>query len=199
MTDSGAGSARLPYDDEVTNAPVLPPPAQAKYQVRFDVGVDGLARVGRADVVVWVDALGVAGDGVDVAAVDPGAAVLSATLRNRSAVARWILDHQVALGRRVSISVVTADGGDAFSSADLLAAGAVIDALSTLGIDFTSPEAAVACAAFVGLSGAVGHLFTASVAGQELVASGAATPAEVRQLAQVDADADVVVLRQTSA
>lgn len=179
--------------------PTTPPPAQGKYQVRFDVGVDGLARIGAADVVVWVDALGATGGGVDVAAVSPSAAVLFATVRSRGAVARWILDHQVTLGRRVSISVVAASAGGGFSSTDVLAAGAVVDALSSLGIDFTSPEAAVVAAAFVGLSGAVGHLFTASVAGQELVASGAATATDVRARAQIDADGDVVVLRAPSA
>ncbi|RWZ50046.1 hypothetical protein ELQ90_11940 [Labedella phragmitis] len=183
----------------MTNPPVFPPPAQGKYQVRFDVGVDGLARIGQADVVVWVDALGTSGAGVDVAAVAPGAAVVGATLRSRAATARWILEHQVALGRRVSISVVAATDGGVFSATDVLAAGAVIDALSTLGIDFTSPEAAVACAAFSGLSGAVAHLYTASVAGQELVASGTVTAEELRALARLDAESETVVLRLPSA
>jgi phosphosulfolactate phosphohydrolase-like enzyme len=182
----------------VTN-PSVPPPSQARYQVRFDVGAEGLARIGDADVVVRVDAFGVADAGVDVAAVAPAAAVLSADLRTRGAAARWILDHQVASGRRVSISVVTASGDGTFSAADVLAAGAVIDALAALGIDFTSPEAAVACAAFTGLSGAVGHLLTASVTGQELVASGTLTAAEVRSCAVVDADDTPVVLRAPSA
>jgi phosphosulfolactate phosphohydrolase-like enzyme len=122
-----------------------------------------------------------------------------ASLRTRSAVARWILDHQVERGRRVAVAIVTATDGETFSSVDVLAAGAVIDALTTLGIDFTSPEAAVACAAFVGLAGAVGHLFTASVAAGELVAAGAVTASDVRERAVVDADADVVVLRAPSA
>jgi hypothetical protein len=183
----------------VTNPPVFPPPAQGKYQVRFDVGVDGLARIGQADIVVWVDALGTSGAGVDVAAISPEAALVGATLRSRSATARWILERQVALGRRVSISVVAASDGGVFSAVDVLAAGAVIDALSTLGIDFTSPEAAVACAAFAGLSGAVAHLYTASVAGQELVASGALTADALRALAQVDAESETVVLRSPAA
>lgn len=177
----------------------FPPPSQARYQVRFDVGASGLARIGDADVVVWVDALGGAAAGVDVAPVSPSAAILLGDLRTRSAVARWILDHQVVMGRRVSISVVTATEDGSFGSADVLAAGAVIDALAALGIDFTSPEAAVACAAFTGLAGAVGHLLTASVAGQELVASGAATVERIRERAVIDADPDPVVLRAPSA
>jgi hypothetical protein len=183
----------------VTIPAAFPPPSQARYQVRFDVGVEGLARIGDADVVVRVDAFGAAGAGVDVAAVSSTAAVLAADLRTRGAVARWILDHQVSLGRRVSISVVTASGDGTFGSADVLAAGAVIDALGTLGIDFTSPEAAVACAAFVGLSGAVGHLLTASVTGQQLVAAGELTVEQVRERAVLDAETDPVVLRAPSA
>jgi hypothetical protein len=177
----------------------FPPPSQARYQVRFDVGEEGLARIGGADVVVRVDAFGQAAAGVDVAAVSPSAAVLAADLRTRSAVARWILQRQVDEGRRISIAIVTASGDGSFASADVLAAGAVIDALAGLGIDFTSPEAAVACAAFSGLSGAVGHLLTASVAGQELVASGAMTAARIRERAAIDADPAPVVLRAPAA
>lgn len=183
----------------VTTTPLFPPPSQARYQVRFDVGDEGLARIGDADVVVRVDAFGTADAGVDVAAVPASAAILAADLRTRGAVARWILDHQVAIGRRVSISVITATPHGAFGSADVLAAGAVIDALTALGIDFTSPEAAVACAAFSGLSGAVGHLFTASVAGQELVASGELTVERIRELASLDTVGEPVVLRAPSA
>lgn len=150
-------------------------------------------------MVVWADAFGTARSAVDVSAVASDAAVLSASLRSRSAVARWILDRQVALGRRVSIAIVAASDGVAFSSADVLVAGAVVDALATLGIDFTSPEAAVPCAAFLGLSGAVGHLLTASVAGQESVAGGVLTAAAVRELAIVDADDEAVVLRAPAA
>lgn len=183
----------------MTIPPAFPPAGQGRYQVRFDVGPAGLARIGDADVIVRVDAFGEAAAGVDVAPVSADAAVLSADLRTRSAVARWILDHQVSTGRRVSISVVTASADGSFGSADVLAAGAVIDALAALGIDFTSPEAAVACAAFTGLSGAVGHLLTASVAGQELVAAGRLTVDQVRERAVIDADDHPVVLRAPSA
>jgi len=61
----------------------------------------------------------------------------------------------------------------------VLAAGAVVDALADLGIDDTSPEAAVACAAYTGLRRAVVHLTTASVSGREALAAGA-DPAAVR-------------------
>ena len=51
---------------------------------------------------------------------------------------------------------------------DHLGAGAVIARLGELGLDATSPEAAVAEAAFRGLEGAVGHLVSASVTGRSL-------------------------------
>lgn len=173
-------------------APVAGNPAhQTRYQVRFDVGEAGLDRVGDADVLVWVDALGLAGDGVTTGSA--AATVIAANLTNRSAAAAWILAHQVTLGRRVSIAVVAAGRDGEFSAADLLAAGAVIDALVTLGIDFTSPEAAVACAAFANLRNAVGHLFTASVDGQNLAADGERD--RVVAAARVDSSSDVQVLK----
>ena len=54
---------------------------------------------------------------------------------------------------------------------DHLLAGAVIDALGTVGIDATSPEAAVAAAGYQGLRGAVGHMLSASVGGRTLAAA----------------------------
>ncbi|RUR03595.1 hypothetical protein ELQ94_03445 [Labedella endophytica] len=177
--------------------PAFPPSGQARYQVRFDVGSGGLARIGDADVIVWVDALGASP--IDLDTVPSAGVVLAADLRSRAATARWILDHQVASGRRISISIVSSSGDGVFGSADVLVAGAVVDSLATLGIDFTSPEAAVACAAFSGLTGAVGHLLTASVLGQQLVADGSMTVEAVRERAVLDADVDPVVLRAPAA
>lgn len=169
------------------------PTAQSKYQVRFDVGVDGLARIGDADILVWVDALGLGDPDAVVGALAEPTSAVTATLANRSAVAAWVLDQQVQRGRRVSIAVVAAGRDGGFASHDLLAAGAVIDALTALGIDFTSPEAAVVCAAFEGLKNAVGHLFTASVAGQELIADGQRE--RVVAAARLDSTGSVDVLR----
>ena len=63
---------------------------------------------------------------------------------------------------------VRPDGSTRFAVEDHLVAGAVIASLGTLGIDATSPEAAVADAAYRGLEGAVGHLVTASVGGRSV-------------------------------
>ncbi|GAA4142810.1 hypothetical protein [Leifsonia shinshuensis] len=151
---------------------------QAKYQVRFDWAVEGAAAVAAdADVIVWVDVLDDQ-PGADAAELPGTGAVVAAGLSDAAAVAQWILDEQVRLGRRAMIALVaaggtSASGGTRFAVEDLLAAGAVVDALATLGIDYSSPEAAAACAAFTGLRGAVAHLLTASVSGQERIAAGA--------------------------
>jgi 2-phosphosulfolactate phosphatase len=188
--------------------PAAGPAAQAKYQVRFDQGVDGVRRVGDGvHVVVWVDQT--ATDAAAGASEDPphvphavldaapaGAAVLAANLRDASAAAAWILAEQERLGRRAYLAVVAAgraDGG--FAADDVLAAGAVIDALIELGIDDTSPEAAVASAAYAGLRRAVAHLATASAAGREAISAGA-DPAVLRRDAASDAAATARVVRE---
>jgi hypothetical protein len=73
-------------------------------------------------------------------------------------------------------------------------AGAVVDALAVAGIDYSSPEAAAACAAFTGLRGAVAHLLTASVSGQEDIADGA-VPAEIAAAGRLGSSDTVTVLR----
>jgi len=176
----------------------LPTPPQAKYQVRFDWGVAGANAVATdADVVVWVDTL--ADAPAPVRDLPGSAAVLSSGLTDSVAVAGWILNEQVRLGRRAMVALIAAggttpDGSTRFAVEDLLAAGALVDALASLGIDYASPEAAAACAAFTGLRGAVAHLLTASVAGQERLAAGAST-ADVAALGRLDASDAVTVLR----
>ncbi|MFE4467573.1 hypothetical protein ACFRFH_02050 [Leifsonia sp. NPDC056824] len=171
---------------------------QAKYQVRFDWAADGAAAVAAdADVVVWVDAIE---DRPVAEAVLPGTgAVVAAGLADAAAVAAWVLAEQVRLGRRAMVALVaaggtSAGGGTRFAVEDLLAAGAVVDALATLGIDYSSPEAAAACAAFTGLRGAVAHLLTASVSGQERIAAGA-DPAALAASGRLGTVSEVRVLR----
>jgi 2-phosphosulfolactate phosphatase len=103
-----------------------------------------------------------------------GVPVIAASLRNRTAVARWVLDYQHGIGRRVMVAVVAAgetrtDETVRFAVEDLLTAGAVIDALGKVGVDACSPEAAAACAAYTGLARGIRHMFTASVTGGELL------------------------------
>ncbi len=185
------------------------PHGQAKYQVRFDWGFAGARAVAAdADVVVWVDALpALAAPAEDqptvatalAASVPARAAVVGGDLTSAAATAEWILDEQVRLGRRAMVAIIAAGdprpgGATRFTVEDLLGAGAVIDALAGLGIDYTSPEAAAACAAFTGLRGAVAHLLSASASGQAAIAAGAdrAGIAAAGRLDTVDA---VTILR----
>ena len=155
------------------------PRIQSRFQVRFDWGLDGAAVIGDgAHIVVWADALATPG------APDPltieGLAVIVATQGSAAAAAQWILDRQTELGDRAVVAVVAAGTDDGrFAVEDFLAAGAVIDALSTLGIDSTSPEAAAASAAFEGLRTATLHLLSASVTGQGLDREAIAAAKEV--------------------
>ena len=175
------------------------PYGQAKYQVRLDWGVAGAERIlGGAHVAVVVDVLP-SPDGEVIAAALAGRdlVVLEGSLRNRSAVARRILELQEERGERLMVAIVAAgerdggaDGGAVrFAVEDQLGAGAIVDALIALGIDHTSPEAAVACAAFEGLRHAAVHLIGASASGAELVAHG--RRAEVRAATEVDASDEV--------
>ena len=176
------------------------PYGQAKYQVRLDWGVAGAERVlPGAHVAVVVDVLpspdGSAPDGDAVAASLAGRdlVVLAGSLRNRTAVARRILELQEEGGERLMVAIVAAgeDTGDGlrFTIEDQLGAGAVVDALIALGIDHTSPEAAVACAAFEGLRHAASHLVGAS--GSAVGLAGAGRRAEVRSATEVDASTEV--------
>jgi 2-phosphosulfolactate phosphatase len=138
---------------------------QARFQVRFAWGTAGVADIGSgAHVIVWVDALAAAG----VPELPGSTAVLVGTVGNRGATAQWILDLQERLGDRAIVAVAAAgDATGGFAVEDFLGAGAVIDALGDLGIDYCSPEAASAGAAYAGLRNATAHLLSASVAGQE--------------------------------
>lgn len=173
---------------------------QQRYQVRFDWGEVGGRRItSGAHVVVVADELdghGRASGAQLVAgiatAVGDGPAVLSATEASAVDAARWILRLQERLGHRAVVAVVAAGSidpdGFRFAVEDHLAAGAVIDALADVGIDFASPEAAAACASYTTLRRATGHLLTASAS----VTVGAQDPA-VQRVAHPET---VTVLRE---
>jgi hypothetical protein len=139
--------------------------SQDSYQVRFDWGHAGAAAVGQdADAVVWVSQLnGVAGpDGV-----------VSGVLERAPELGVWALAQQQERGGRFRVAVVAAgapraDGSLRFAVEDLLAAGAIIDAIAGVGIDHQSPEAAAAAAAYTGLRSATKHLISASESAREL-------------------------------
>jgi 2-phosphosulfolactate phosphatase len=195
---------------------------QSRYQVRLEWGADGLARLAASDIVVVVDVLRFSTDATDVvaagraaaldddaiaasvdglriaeAAAGAGAVVLAGCLRNASAVAGVVLAEQVRRGGRTSVAVIAAGeagrAGLRVAAEDLLGAGAVVDALAALGIDHSSPEAAVACEAFRGLRGAVRHLLSASGSGQDLIERGLRD--DVMNAAAIDTVDVVPVLR----
>ena len=163
------------------------PRSQSKFQVRFGWGADSPVAIA-AHVLVWCDALPT---GHSIPSFD--GAIIAGSTGSAAATAEWILQLQQRLGDRAIVAVVAA-GTDAggFAVEDLLAAGAVIDALATVGIDFNSPEAAAACAAYEGLRTATLHLTSASETGQLV---GAETLAGAKAL---NSEPSVRVLREFS-
>jgi 2-phosphosulfolactate phosphatase len=119
------------------------------------------------------------------ALADGGATVVGAALRNRSAVARWIADMLAAAAvpdpadgaRLPAVAVVAAgerwpDGSLRPAVEDLWGAGAVIAALSELGIGDQSPESWTAEAAFRGVEESLAAELADCASGQELATAG---------------------------
>jgi 2-phosphosulfolactate phosphatase len=176
-----------------------PADAQDRYQVRFDLGLDGARRIGEsAHLLVWCDAI--ATQPVPVDALPHRLEIIDARLGAATAIAARLLALQADRGERTMVAVVAAgspvESPEGFPVEDVLLAGAVIDALGAAGIDATSPEAAAAAAAFQGLRGAVVHMLTASVAGRALAENeGADALAAAR--ARLESH-DLVTLREHS-
>ncbi len=206
---------------------------QSTYQVRHEWGAEGIARLEPADVVIVADVLRFSSTMADAVAVGhvvelddarawssngadaaaaaqrEGTIVLLGALRNASAVARAALAVQERRGARTSVAVIAAgeratDGSLRFAVEDQLGTGAIIDALTAVGIDHCSPEAAASAAAFRSLRPALRHLFTASGSGRELAIGVASTarmaergirPASVDEAAQLDTTDVVPELR----
>ncbi len=203
---------------------------QSTYQVRLEWGVDGLDRLASADVIVVVDVLRFSStvadtvasgsavpldearewsrNGAAVAAAAGDAVVLLGSLRNAAAVARAIATVQERRQSRTSVSVIAAGEADAggtarFAVEDHLGAGAIVAALTDLGIDHTAPDAAVAAEGFRALKRALRHMVSASGSARELADGVAATdrmrasgivPTTVSDAAELDALEVVPVL-----
>jgi len=204
---------------------------QSTYQVRLEWGVEGLDRLASADVVVVVDvlrfsstvadavasgssvaledAVGWSRNGAAVAARAEDSVVLVGSLRNASAVARAVATLQERRQARTSVAVIAAGEADAagavrFAVEDHLGAGAVIAALTDLGIDHTAPDAAVAAEGFRALKRALRHMISASgsareitegVAATERITSAGLVPTSIVGAAELDAHDVVPVLR----
>lgn len=208
------------------------PFTQSPYQVRLEWGTVGLARLAPSDVIVVVDVLRFSSTVTDAvaageevvladaltwsrngapvaAAAAEGAMVLVGGIRNASAVARAVQAVQERRGSRTSVAVIAAGeldaGGDLrFAVEDQLGAGAVIAALTDLGIDHTVPDAAVAAESFRALRRALRHLLSAGGSARELEGGVASTerieaaglvPTSTADAAAVDAVDVVPVLR----
>lgn len=205
---------------------------QSTYQVRLEWGVEGLGRLAPADVVVVVDVLRFSStvadavasgasvslddaerwsrNGAAVAAAAKDSVVLLGCLRNASAVARAIAELQERRQARTSVAVIAAGEADAagavrFAVEDQLGAGAIVAALTDLGIDHTAPDAAVAAEGFRALRRALRHMINASGSAREIADGVAATermtaagllPATAAGAAELDAHDVVPVLRE---
>ena len=172
----GPAGGVLPYPDAVTDLATAH--GQGSYQVRFDWGAEGaMAIADGAHLVVWVDQLAAAGGSSEpmpvLGGTPGGVELMPATLDDAEEVAAAALRRQTELGGRCVIAVVAAgavraDGSLRFAVEDLLAAGAIIDAIAAAGIDHQSPEAAAAASAYAGLKNATHHVISASASSREL-------------------------------
>jgi len=169
--------------------------SQSTYQVRLGWGAKALTQLAEAQIVVIVDAIDATnraeGLAAQAAALPHRPTVFLGSLRNATATARAVYDDQLARGDRTAINLVLAgDEDDGFAVEDYLAAGAIADALTALGIDHSAPDVAVATEGFRPLTRAVKHLFSASAAGASLKQAGRAEAAKAA--AQHDAETEAV-------
>lgn len=136
---------------------------QAQYQIRLTVGDPGDCA---GDIVVWADAFDTE--------VPDFPVEKRVSLRNRLAVANWIVSEQTRRNARTAVLVVVAppETTSELPVAHLAVAGALIEALSDAGLDHTSPEAAAALAAWLGIKPARKHLLGATTAARMLAAAG---------------------------
>lgn len=139
------------------------PHTQQQYQVRFATTEAGELS---ADLLCWVDVFGLA--------PAPAGVARTVTFRNRAEAARWIVAEQERRQARTSVLVIAAGSAVPGDPAieNLIAAGALIAALSELGLDHTSPEAAAALATWLGVQPAFKHLLGATAAAKALKAAG---------------------------
>jgi 2-phosphosulfolactate phosphatase len=124
-------------------------------------------------------------------------AVTAACLRNRRAVARWLVSQRDGDPAAGSIAVIAAgerwpDGSLRAAAEDMWGAGAVIAALAELGVAGLSPEAGTAAAAFRAAESDLGAQLLACGSGVELAGHG--YRGDVTIAAELDASDGVPVL-----
>jgi 2-phosphosulfolactate phosphatase len=121
--------------------------------------------------------------------------VVAASLRNRRAVATWLLDRSTA-DPDLRVAMICAgerwpDGSLRPAVEDLWGAGALVAQLD--GWPDVAPEAAAAAAAFGAAAGGVAAALRACASGRELIDAG--HPDDVDVAAELDASSSVPVLR----
>jgi 2-phosphosulfolactate phosphatase len=118
------------------------------------------------------------GSAISFALADSGATVVGASLRNATAVGRWVA------ARRTPVAVIAAgerwpDGSLRPAVEDLWGAGAVLATLADLGVTGFSPEARMAEAAYRDVAGRLRDQLRACASGRELVDIGFAADVEI--------------------
>ncbi|MFJ4253414.1 2-phosphosulfolactate phosphatase [Microbacterium sp. NPDC090003] len=182
-----AGLARLAEADVVVIVDVL------HFSSKLADAVAEGAAIELAETAVWsTDSVAPA---LAVTAAAGGATVLVGGIRNAAAVARTVHSLQEQRQARTSVALIAAGERDGsndvrFAVEDHLAAGAIIAALTDLGIDHTSPDAAVAAEGFRALRRALGHLVSASGSARDTADADAVAAAS-----RLDAVSAVPVLR----
>lgn len=131
-------------------------------------------------------------NGSSIAAAAGGSTVVAGSLRNSTAVSRWLVKQGYGTAER-PVAVIASgerwpDGSLRPALEDLLGAGAVIAALRRHGRDRLAPEAAMAAAAFEGTTDLAAAV-AASASGRELSDAGYAEDVGIA----TEADACTVV------
>lgn len=145
------------------------------------------------------------GSTISALLADAGADVVAASLRNRTAVAAWLVDWlESSTGSRAQPAVVVVPAGERWPDGslrpaieDLWGAGAVVAALAQRlehrgGPLLLSPEAEAAGAAWLAVEDRLGEALHACASGRELVEQG--WPDDVSIAAELDASGVVPVL-----
>ena len=129
---------------------------------------------------------------------DFGVEVVAASLRNRAAVARWLVSR-VAEGARVAVVAAGerwTDGSLRPAVEDLWGAGGVLRGVADAGVRGLSPEAEMAVTAYDAVAGRLREALFACASGRELVEAG--WPDDVEVAAELDS-CDVVPLLRDGA
>ena len=145
------------------------------------------------------------GSTISAVLAEAGAEVVAASLRNRAAVAAWLVDWlESSSGARAQPAVVVVPAGERWPDdslrpavEDLWGAGSVVAALAQRlehrgGPLLLSPEAEAAGAAWLAVEDRIGEALHACASGRELVEQG--WPDDVAVAAELDASDVVPVL-----